>query len=106
VQVKRDGVRGLWRDVVSILKCPSFTWSTMGFTAVTFSAGSSHPPYTAAYSHAQGALGQWAPTFVSRQSEVYGKPYSISEASLFFGGIACISGVGGTCLSNTPSQLY
>eukprot|EP00051_Salpingoeca_urceolata_P028363 m.486462 g.486462 ORF g.486462 m.486462 type:complete len:488 (+) comp24415_c0_seq1:34-1497(+) len=83
------GFRGMMQDIGAILKIRSFMWTTAGFTAVTF---------------ATGALAQWAPTLIHRQADIAGTPYSVSAASLVFGGITCFTGVigtlGGSLLSN------
>ena len=45
-----------------------------------------------------GSLAYWAPTFVLRQSEVFGTNDSLSHVSLIFGAITCVTGILGTFL--------
>eukprot|EP00123_Amoebidium_parasiticum_P000604 comp11447_c0_seq1/m.5871 comp11447_c0_seq1/g.5871 ORF comp11447_c0_seq1/g.5871 comp11447_c0_seq1/m.5871 type:complete len:501 (-) comp11447_c0_seq1:21-1523(-) len=75
------GLGAFWRDTVKCFKVPSFTYSTIGFTAVTF---------------ATGALGLWGPKFIVESTE--GTPYETSTeaVSMTLGVITAINGVVGT----------
>lgn len=78
---QQSGLRAFAKDFKEVMKIRTFFWSTLGFTAVTFTSG---------------ALAQWAPTFVYRQSQRTDTPYSSTVSSLAFGGVTCFTGVVGT----------
>eukprot|EP00124_Ichthyophonus_hoferi_P003960 Ihof_evm4s387 gene=Ihof_evmTU4s387 len=78
---KEKGLRAFWQDSLKCFKVPSFTASTIGFTAVTF---------------ATGALGLWGPKFIVDVTQ--GTPYesSTEDVSIILGAITAINGVTGT----------
>ncbi|EDQ86657.1 uncharacterized protein MONBRDRAFT_33732 [Monosiga brevicollis MX1] len=84
-----SGLKAFWMDFKAVMAVPTFFWSTLGFTAVTFTTG---------------ALAQWAPTYVYRQSQLESNHLSSSSASLYFGGVTVITGVCGTLLGSIISK--
>ncbi len=52
----------------------------------------------------EGALAQWGPTFIERNSQVYKHSYDASSASFISGAILCVTGVLGTYLGHVASQ--
>lgn len=87
------GLRGMLKDIKQILRVKSFIWNTLGFCCVSFAAG---------------ALAQWAPTLMYRQSQRLdpAHSYTSASASLVFGGITAATGVGGTILGSVFSRRW
>lgn len=77
-------------DFKRVIKVETFTWSTLGFTAVSFTSG---------------ALAQWAPTLVYRQTARTSTPYSSTLSSLAFGAVTCVTGVFGTLAGAILSKV-
>merc|ERR1719235_1471851 len=86
-----SGLGAFVKDVREILRVPTFLWSTLGFTAVTFTSG---------------AMAQWAPTFVYRQAQAQGENLSSATAALAFGAVTCITGIVGTLGGSWLSKKY
>ncbi|KJE96038.1 spinster like protein [Capsaspora owczarzaki ATCC 30864] len=81
VHNEHHSIRAVFQDWKKIVKIHSFTWSTIGFTAVTFAAG---------------GLAFWAPTFVWKITSSSGDPWSKDKSSFVFGAITCATGLMGT----------
>ncbi|EGD75631.1 hypothetical protein PTSG_06695 [Salpingoeca rosetta] len=86
-----SGLEAFLDDVRGILRVPTFIWSTLGFTAVTFTSG---------------AMAQWAPTFVYRQAHEAGSSMSSATAALAFGAVTCAAGIIGTLGGSWLSKRY
>lgn len=82
------GLKAFLKDCKQVVHVSSFTWSTLGTTAVVFTTG---------------ALAQWAPTYLHRQSA---SGFSVNTASFIFGGVTVATGVGGTLLGAYLSKIY
>ncbi len=78
------------RDLKEVVQVKTFFWSTLGFTALTFTSG---------------ALAQWAPTLVYRESQRTSMPLSSTTASLAFGGVTVFTGVVGTLAGSIISKV-
>eukprot|EP00056_Hartaetosiga_gracilis_P020993 m.22241 g.22241 ORF g.22241 m.22241 type:complete len:380 (-) comp8819_c0_seq3:355-1494(-) len=88
---ENNGIFAMFKDVKKILKVRSFIWSTLGFTAVTFTSG---------------AMAQWAPTYVYRMGAQEGSSISSATASLAFGAVTVVTGVLGTFYGSWLSKKY
>eukprot|EP00055_Hartaetosiga_balthica_P010638 m.46073 g.46073 ORF g.46073 m.46073 type:complete len:504 (+) comp7249_c0_seq1:90-1601(+) len=88
---ENTGILAMVKDVKQILKVRSFIWSTLGFTAVTFTSG---------------AMAQWAPTYVYRMGDQEGHSISSATASLAFGAVTVVTGVIGTFYGSWLSKKY
>eukprot|EP00731_Ephydatia_muelleri_P022504 Em0015g87a len=88
----KSGIHAYVEDVGYCLANKTFVFSTLGFTAVTFSTG---------------ALAQWAPTFVVRISTIVesGHQYNQQTAALIFGGITVLAGLMGTVFGSGMSKF-
>lgn len=87
----KKGFMAYVQDVLYCLRVKTFVFTTLGFTAVTFTVG---------------ALAQWAPTFVLRVSKVVNPdhPYSVSSSAIIFGGITVAAGITGTVAGSELSK--
>ena len=69
-------MRAFLSDIAAVMKVKSYQYTLWGFTAVTFAAGAAI--YDSCLVETRfiltlectGSLAQWAPTFVTRQSQV------------------------------------
>jgi MFS family permease len=77
----KSGVKAYFHDVVYCLTNKSFMFSSLGYTAVTFTVG---------------ALAQFAPLFILRASCIVSTQYKESTADLVFGGVTVVAGIVGT----------
>jgi MFS transporter, Spinster family, sphingosine-1-phosphate transporter len=90
----KSGMFAFFGDWSQVWKARSFTWSTLGFTMVTF---------------ASGALAQWAPTLLTRQikhTPDIAPGYDNTKISLVFGAITCATGILGTLLGSVLSKMF
>ena len=65
---KLSGFRGAYEDWLAVCRIKTWAWVTFSYTAITFVAG---------------ALAQWAPTYMYRQSLATASPYVLRITSQY-----------------------